>query len=127
MTGPRGGGFIFDPNTLHRADTSNPHFARDVVVVDISSAVKADVGLPTPQSPCPQIAWRTEGVNLRFEYAEKDYGPITGQLVKKNNGRRSYDEHYKQAVTAQKRKEEKRKEEIAQITTTITSTTTKKP
>jgi len=128
MTGSRGGGFIFDPNTLHRAAMYKPHLARDVVVVDISSAVKSDVGLPTPQSACPPIAWRTEAVNSRFEYAEKGYGPITSELIKQNNGKRSYDEYYKQAVIAQKRREEEQRKRSTTTTTSITtSATTRKP
>merc|ERR1712224_750843 len=44
MMGSAGGGFIFDPNTIHRSYMGYPdgkHLPRDVVVIDISSAVKA--------------------------------------------------------------------------------------
>lgn len=95
MTGPAGGGFLFDPNTIHRASAYRPHLSRDVVIVDVSSSVKADVGVPSAKRPCPLHPMRTETVNSRFEYPDKDHGPITREVVKKNNGRKAYEEYYK--------------------------------
>lgn len=94
MTGPAGGGFLFDPNTIHRASSHRPHLSRDVVIVDISSSVKADVGIPAAKRPCPLHPWRTDTVNSRFEYPDKDHGPLTRDVVKKNNGRKAYEEYY---------------------------------
>lgn len=128
ITGPAGGGFIFDPNALHRAAAYKGHLARDVVVIDVSSAFKAEVGIPSApfQSPCPSVAWRTESVNKRFEYPEKGYGRISSDLVKKGNGQKSYEEYYKQAAAEQRRKEQNKRLRDGAMTTTTTTTTTAK-
>lgn len=95
MTGPAGGGFLFDPNTIHRASVYKEHLSRDVVIIDVSSAVKADLGVPSKRRPCPLHSWRTASVNSRFKYPDKGHGPVISDLLQKNNGTKSYDEYYK--------------------------------
>lgn len=96
MIGAGGGGFLFDPNTIHRASAYKPHLPRDVVIIDISSATKADLGVPSAERPCPLHTWRTEAVNSKFTYPKKGHGPLTGVLVKQNKGRKNYEEYYKE-------------------------------
>merc|ERR1712224_583736 len=94
MTGPAGGGFIFDPATIHRAPADKPHPARDVVIVDVSPVVKSDLKIPPRERVCPMPSWKTEAVNSIYEYPEKGHGPITTDLLKKNNGKKLWDEHF---------------------------------
>lgn len=99
MMGSAGGGFIFDPNTIHRSYMEGPHRPRDVVVVDISSAVKADVGIPNKATPCPRPDWWTEalhqteafqGGDAGFQYPERTHGPHTKEYVENNKGNKKY-------------------------------------
>jgi len=106
MTGPAGGGFIFDPNTIHRSYMDymekphlslggrGGHLSRDVVVIDISSAIKNDVGIPSANKPCPKHNWRTRTVNSGFKYPDPTHGPITTEYLKQNNGTKHYELYY---------------------------------
>merc|ERR1712007_84691 len=53
MLGKRGGGFIFDTNTVHRGMVDGRHLRRDVVVIDIESVSKLEAKLPG-KGPCPE-------------------------------------------------------------------------
>jgi len=53
MLGPRGGGFIFDTNTVHRGHVDGEHEGREVLVADIMSRSKLEANLPTG-GPCPE-------------------------------------------------------------------------
>lgn len=95
MVGPAGGGFIFDPNTVHRANIDKPHLSRDIVIIDVSSSAKSDLGIPPRRRHCPLYTWKTESINSKFEYVGKSHGAVTSHLLKKNQGRSQFEEYYK--------------------------------
>eukprot|EP00913_Durusdinium_trenchii_P000510 g466.t1 len=49
----RGGGFLFDTNTIHRAKVEGPGQLRDAVIVELANAHKMHAGIPA-QGPCPE-------------------------------------------------------------------------
>jgi len=53
MLGRKGGGFVFDTNTVHRGKVSTKHLRRDAVVFDIESIDKVSRGLMA-HSVCPE-------------------------------------------------------------------------
>jgi len=66
LLSPRGGGFLFDTNTIHRGRVDGPHLQRDAVVVEIANSHKLRERIPA-EGPCPEKGTHTvRGVRFPF-------------------------------------------------------------
>jgi hypothetical protein len=61
MIGPRGGGFMFDTNSVHKGNVDGIHPSRDTIILDIDMAKKLDTRIPG-KGPCP-----AEGGTMRLD------------------------------------------------------------
>mmetsp|Transcript_8138 Transcript_8138/g.18164 ORF Transcript_8138/g.18164 Transcript_8138/m.18164 type:complete len:442 (-) Transcript_8138:229-1554(-) len=69
MLGPRGGGFMFDTNSVHRGNVDGKHLRRDVIIIDIESKEKMQRN--TMGKTCPDQDLHRVNLDFAFPMASE--------------------------------------------------------
>merc|ERR1712183_843348 len=59
LFGPRGGGFLFDTNAIHRATVDGMHKSRNTIILEFHDEEKHSARIPS-SGPCPSPTWVEE-------------------------------------------------------------------